>query len=73
MIGGARSPITTKNAMHVPPRKPIIETSMANLPAAPNTLKAKKKCAHIKLVSTARITGFKIFPPNPIALPLDFT
>ena len=55
MIGGARSPITTKNAIHVPPRKPIIETSMANLPAAPNTLKAKKKCVHVKLVSTARI------------------
>ena len=58
MIGGARSPITTKNAIHVPPRKPIIETSMANLPAAPNTLKAKNKCVHIKSVSTARITAF---------------
>ena len=58
MIGGARSPITTKNAMHVPPRKPIIETSMANLPAAPNTLKAKNKCVHIKSFSTARITVF---------------
>ena len=60
MIGGARSPITTKNAMHVPPRKPIIETSMANLPAAPNTLKAKNKCVHIKSFSTARITVFTI-------------
>ena len=42
--------------MHVPPRKPIIETSMANFPAAPNTLKAKNESVHNKLVSTNRTT-----------------
>ena len=40
-IGGARSPITTKKAIHVPPKNPIMKTSIAILPAAPNTLKAE--------------------------------
>ena len=39
-IGGAKSPITTKKAVHVPIRKPIILTSTHSLPAGPNVWKA---------------------------------
>lgn len=40
-ICGPRSPTTTKYAMHVPIRKPIIPSSTANLPADPNTWNAE--------------------------------
>ena len=58
MIGGARSPITTKKAIHVPPRKPIIETSIANFPAAPNTLKAIKDTLWYDVMQFERLKFF---------------
>ena len=42
MMGGARSPMTTKNAMQVPTMKPIMLISTAILPGAPNVSKAGK-------------------------------
>lgn len=36
MISGPRSPITTKNAMHVPNKNPIIPISIMNFPSGPN-------------------------------------
>ena len=39
-MGGAKSPMTTKKAVQVPMRKPIILTSTHNLPAGPNVWKA---------------------------------
>jgi hypothetical protein len=36
MIGGARSPMTTKKAIAVPMRNPIMLISTPNLPAGPN-------------------------------------
>ena len=41
MIAGPKSPITTKNAIAVPTRKPIILNSTHNLPTAPNVWNAK--------------------------------
>ncbi len=40
-MGGARSPMTTKNAVQVPSRKPIMLTSTASLPPEPNVWKAE--------------------------------
>jgi hypothetical protein len=42
MMGGARSPMTTKKAMHVPTMNPIMLISTAILPGAPKVSKAKK-------------------------------
>jgi hypothetical protein len=41
MIGGERSPMTTKKAMQVPTMNPIMLISTANLPGAPKVSKAE--------------------------------
>lgn len=41
MISGPKSPITTKNAMQVPRRKPIMPISIANLPKLPKIWNAR--------------------------------
>lgn len=43
IISGPRSPITTKNAMQVPIKNPIIPISTMNLPKAPKAWKATTK------------------------------
>lgn len=40
-ISGPKSPTTTKNAIHVPIRNPIMHNSAVNFPVDPNTWKAK--------------------------------
>lgn len=47
IISGAKSPITTKNAIHVPNRKPIMHISIINLPYVPNIEKALKNLTKI--------------------------
>lgn len=49
MICGPRSPTTTKYAMQVPIKKPIMPTSTANLPAGPNTWNAEQQYFNIRL------------------------
>jgi hypothetical protein len=41
-ISGPKSPMTTKKAMHVPSRKPIMLNSTASLPVGPNVWNAGK-------------------------------
>ena len=52
MMGGAKSPMTTKNAMQVPTMNPIMLISTASFPGAPKVSKAKTKMlnAHVDQV-----------------------
>ena len=48
MMGGAKSPMTTKNAMQVPTMNPIMLISTASFPGAPKVSKAKTKMLNLE-------------------------